>query len=379
MPNINPDKKTNVQAAVEKLAATVENGQLTAFQDTMNEVADTIQQAVLADVAATKQASLSDEQLIANPKYNVRQLTAKEKEFYQAVAITDNTFKDTPMPETIYERVFEDLRAEHPLLSRIQFVNTNGVVQWVLRDGDVAAAQWGKLCGEIKKQLDMAFKVENLTANKLSAFVNMCKSMLAIGPIWLDRFVREMLMESISLGLETGIIAGTGVDQPIGMLKDLSAPIDPTTGYADKAAVAITDLSPLTIGSKMIAPLTNGGKVNVNVQDILFIVNPLDYWSKLFAHLAFRTPEGNYVLDKTSIGATLVMSAAMPQGKMIVGKARNYFLGLAMPQNVSYSDDYRFLEDDRVYIAKLIGHGKPVNNTSFQVFDISGITGAPQA
>ena len=94
----------------------------------------------------------------------------------------------------------------------------------------------------------------------------------------------------------------------------------------------------------------------------------------MFALLAFRTPEGNYVLDKTSIGATLIQSPSVPIGTMIVGKAKNYFFGLGMRTKIDFSDEYRFLEDDRVYIGKLYGHGKPVDNDSFMVFDISGIT-----
>jgi len=58
--------------------------------------------------------------------------------------------------------------------------------------------------------------------------------MLALGPIWLDKFVREILQESIAIGLEKAIITGNGVDQPIGMLKDITKSVNPTTGYPDR-------------------------------------------------------------------------------------------------------------------------------------------------
>ena len=41
-----------------------------------------------------------------------------------------------------------------------------------------------------------------------------------------------------------------------------------------------------------------------------------------------------------------------------------------MNENVSFSDDYRFLEDDRVYVAKLLAHGEPVNNDAFAVYNL---------
>ena len=191
--------------------------------------------------------------------------------------------------------------------------------------------------------------------------------MLEIGPEWLDRFAREMLAESMALGLEQAIVAGTGVDQPVGMTKDLSKPVDPVTGYVDKTPQVIKDLTPKTIGNSIMAPMTNNGKVVVNPTNLLFIVNPLDYWTKLYSALAFRTPEGNYVFDRTSIGARIVQSTAIPQGRMLVGKAKDYFMGVSVAQKIAYSDEYRFLEDDRVYIVRMLAHGKPVSNTSFGI------------
>ncbi|SFN51258.1 phage major capsid protein [Proteiniclasticum ruminis] len=354
-----------------KMQAAIANGDTEGFTASMDDFAKEIQNSIIEDAKMASRENLSMNALYMNKEYNLRPLTSEEEKFYMAVE--GNTFANTPMPKTVFDRVFEDLRKDHSLLSRIQFVNVTGVTEWSMRNGDVQAAQWGKLCDSIKKQLDMAFKVENITLNKLSAFVNMCKAMIKLGPVWLDRFVREMLMESVQLGAENAVVAGNGLDQPIGMMKNLAAPVDPVTGYADKAATAITDLTPATIGRTIVAPMTKNGTVKVDVADILFMVNPLDYWQSIFSELAFRTPEGNYVLDKTSIGATLVQSAAVPAGKMIVGKAKNYFFGLGMNTKIDVSDEYRFLEDDRVYIARLYGHGKPVDNDSFAIFDITGV------
>lgn len=343
------------------------------FVKALDEMAEEIQNSILADVKSTQVYNSTMEDLFSNKKYNLRPLSTEEDKFYKAITDATVAIDEKLLPKTVYDRVFEDLKADHPLLSKIQFVNTTGVTEWSMRNGDVAAAQWGKLCDDVKKQLDAAFKTESLMLNKLSAFVNICKAMLVLGPVWLDRFVREILSESIALGLENAVVAGTGIDQPIGMMKNLAGSIDPVTGYSDKTAKAITSLSVGTLGTEIMAPMTKNGTKIISVENILFIVNPLDYWTSIYGHLAFRTPEGNWVLDKTSIGATLVQSVAVPAGKMIVGKAKNYFMGLGMNTKVDYSDEYRFLEDDRVYIAKLYGHGKPVDNDSFMVFDISGV------
>ena len=47
-----------------------------------------------------------------------------------------------------------------------------------------------------------------------------------------------MLSESIAIALEQGIVAGTGKDQPIGMIKDLAGSVNLGV-YSDKEATAV--------------------------------------------------------------------------------------------------------------------------------------------
>ncbi len=115
---------------------------------------------------------------------------------------------------------------------------------------------------------------------KLSAFMPVCKAMLDLGPVWLDRYVRTVLVESLKIALEVAIVRGTGKDQPIGMMKDL---LNVTNGeHADKAVTAtLKDLSPYTLGNIM-ALLTRDGKRNP--EDVMLIVNPVDYWAKVYGY-----------------------------------------------------------------------------------------------
>ena len=420
----NPD--VNKYESLEAINAAMEAGDKNALNAGLESFAQEIMDKVSADMKAVEDVPMSA--LISNPKYNLRKLSAKELEFYKAVTVSGNTMTNTPLPTSIYERVFEDLKAEHPLLSKIQFINTSAVTEFVIRDSKVAAATWGKLCAEITKQIDMAFVKKTLNNNKLSAFVNLCKSMLGVGPEWLDRFVREVLAESIAVGLEKAIVAGTGKDQPIGMIKDLAGSVVDGV-YPDKSAKTLTGLTTAKLAAEILAPMTGfipgwaastayvigdvvkaggnvykatvagtssttapshttttptldgatlkwlysgayAGEFAVNPVDLLFIVNPYDYYNKLLANFVYQRPDGSYILDKNAFGATIIQSAAVPQGKMVVGKAKDYFLGLAAGENISFSDDYRFLEDDRVYVAKMLAHGEPVNNLAFQVYTL---------
>lgn len=40
---------------------------------------------------------------------------------------------------------------------------------------------------------------------------------------------------------------------------------------------------------------------------------------------------------------------------------------------IEYSDEYRFLEDERVYLIKLYAHGFALDNNAFQVLDIKDL------
>ncbi|MEK6185665.1 phage major capsid protein, partial [Klebsiella pneumoniae] len=46
-----------------------------------------------------------------------------------------------------------------------------------------------------------------------------------LGPVWVERYVRTMISEAMSVGLERGFVIGTGKDEPIGLLKDPSGSV----------------------------------------------------------------------------------------------------------------------------------------------------------
>lgn len=299
------------------------------------------------------------------------QLTKEERNYYNQV-IEKRGFEnlDVTLPTTTFDRVFEDLEKNHPLLSKIDFQNATGLVKWIVRDGEVTGAVWGPLTGKIKDELSNGFHEVSLTLAKLTAFIPVSKAMLDLGPVWLDRFVRLSLSESISIGLEMGIVAGTGKDQPVGMVKNLNGNVVQGV-YPDKGSTPLPDLKANTLATKVVTPLTKDGTVNVNT--VLIVVNPYDYWSKIFPATTFLSATGAYVHDVLPIPADVVTSVAVPKGKLIAGIAKNYFMGIGSSKKIEYSDEVRFLDDERVYIAKQYANGMPKDNDSFQVFDITNL------
>lgn len=369
----NKDLEKNKDEILNEMMNGIKDGDAETFIQSQKNLAETIKNDIMKDFKEVRNQDLTDK---VRQERGLNILTAEEKQFYNEV-ISEGGFENVEelVPATVFERVFDQLEEEHELLNVIDFVNTTGVTEWITRDKDATAAWWGKLTDEIKEELEAAFGKIDTKLNKLSVYLPVPKPMLELGPEWLDRFVRAMLYESMSLALEDGIINGKGIDsEPIGMKKDVDGSIDQDDGYPNKDANQLVSLSPSTLGSKVMAPLTNEGKRNVS--RAIIVVNPLDYWEKVYDKLIQRDADNNPTYDVVPLPANVevIKSTAVTIGEMIVGLPQNYFMGIGSEQRIDSSEHYRFLEDEMTYLAKLYANGRPLDNDSFLVFDISNMT-----
>lgn len=341
----------------------------TAITEALVRMANGIQEGIIKEARSFVNEQINDRAVLQSR--GLATLTTEERSYYEAVKEKRGfTDLDVVMPQTIYDRVFEDLEQNHPLLSKIAFTNTAAVQEWITRKTGCEAAWWGSLTDGIRKKLSGAFQKEKTTMYKLSAYMPVAKDMLDLGPEWLDRYVRVVLGESISIALEIAIIAGTGKDQPIGMMKDLKGSVIENV-FSDKTAISLTDFKPATLGKEIMSPLTKEG--TRAVPNVLIIVNPLDYWEKIFGATTFLTQNGNYVYGILPIPGDIIQSVAVPRGKMIAGMGKDYFMGVGTPSKIEYSDEYKFLEDERTYTTKMHANGKPIDNDSFLLFDIENL------
>lgn len=314
----------------------------------------------------------------------VRQLTTEERSYYgkllQAMKSSDPrqavTGLDEVLPRTVVESVFEDLRTSHPLLSQINFIPTAGAVDLIMNTDGYQQAAWGDLTDEIVKELTSGFKKISTNLLKLSAFLPVCKSMLDLGPEWLDRYVRECLYEALANGMEVGLIDGTGKKMPIGMNRQVGDGVQVTDGvYPKKEAIPVATLDAETVGDLLaqlaVAP---SGKTRL-VQNVLLIVNPVDYLQKVMPATTLQAPDGTYRQDVLPYPMTVIQSPAVPTGEAILGLGKRYFatVGTAKEGKIDYSDHYRFLEDERMYLIKAYANGQAKDNTSFLLLDISNL------
>ncbi|PFO13414.1 phage major capsid protein [Bacillus thuringiensis] len=350
----------DAQVVAARIVANMENN-MQHFQDMMNDVINEAQQAKNENW---------DAQVLASR--GVRVLTNEEKRFYNA-AIEVKSFSETHqlMPPTVFERVFEDLEKEHPLLSLVNFQTVGAKTQWVVRKEGTTTAFWGDVCDSIREMIDEGFETIEEGMYKLSGFLVVCKAMFELGPEWLDKYVRTFMKEVVAEELEKVIVMGTGKKQPIGMIKDLKGSV--TDGiYPDKKKVVLEDFTPVTIGKKILAPTTKGGTKRYT--GVTLIVNPLDYATKFFPIGAKRKDDGTWTYDNFGVpGLTMVQSPAVPLNTMISGKPKDYFMGVASEQRLESDDTIRLIEDQRLYIVRQLANGRPLDPDSFTVFDITAL------
>lgn len=368
---------------LQKMSKAITEGNTEDYSQAFNELANSIQESIRNEYDQAVQST--DVNVLA--QRGLRQLTSEENKYYQKVIEAMKTSSpkqalsnlDVVMPKTIIEDVFEDLAASHPLLEAIDFQNAGAVTEWLLNANTDQLATWSPLCAEIVKELTSGFKKIDLSQNKLSAFIPVCKAMLDLGPVWLDRYVRAILSEALYLGLEDGILNGKGqtanLHEPIGMRKDMSKAVDPATGYADKAKVAMTSLDPISYG-QILAKLskTENGHNRV-VQSVILVVNPKDYLTKIMPATTPRATDGTYTYNVFPFPTTVIQSSRMPENEAIIGIGNRYLMaaGTGKSGKIEYSDEYRFLEDERVYLTKFYGHGQPKDNNSFELLDITNL------
>lgn len=314
----------------------------------------------------------------------VRQLTSEERNYYEK--LSDAMRAEAPMqalsnmnlamPTTVIEAVFEDLKSEHPLLSKIDFIPTSGIAKWLMNNNEAQSAVWGTLCAEIVKELSAGFREVDTNLLKLSAFLPVCKATLELGYEWLDSFVRQTLYEALANGLEAGIVTGDGNGKPIGMISDVHTGVSVVGGaYPQKTPVAITDFSPTTVGALLAQLAVDEQGKTRKVDDVILLVNPVDYFTKVMPATTIMAPDGTYRNNVLPYPMTIIQSTAVPSNRAIIGSAKKYFAAAGMDKNgkIEYSDQYQFLEDNRVYLIKLYANGFPKDDNAFKLLDITNV------
>ncbi|UBR30233.1 phage major capsid protein [Bacillus sp. SD-4] len=350
-------------------AESTEQEQSTAFENFF----DAMQTDVINTVRNQVNDEMLDRSILQQRGQNV--LTAAETKFFNAV-VQDGGFKDGEiLPVTTQERVFEDLVTEYPLLEALGLQDLGAVTKFIYSDATKAYA-WGELFGEIRGQVNAAFREEKIGQLKLTAFAAIPNDMLDLGPEWVERYVRTLLVESYSVGLEFGFVNGGGsvAHQPVGLMKDVNA----TTGaVTDKKSSGTLTFAPSQFGEVVAGELYEvvkalstdaKGKSRKVLNNIVMVVNPVDSIG-VQARNTIQTSTGQWVMA-LPYNIQTVESEEVPVGKALFFVKGQYLAAIAGGYKLKKFDQTLAIEDATLYTIKQFANGKPKDNKAALVYDL---------
>ncbi|TQR26848.1 phage major capsid protein [Lysinibacillus sphaericus] len=314
-----------------------------------------------------------DQVILSNRGADV--MTAEETKFFNVV-VSDGFQDEIVLPYTIEERIYEDLTSDHPLLSVINFRNLGTITLTAITSEYEGAAVWGPIFGDIKGQLNAAFKQEKIAQSKLTAFVVLPKDLAKFGPKWVAAYVQTQITETYAVALENAVINGAGPtkEEPIGLIRDLAAAVDPTKGHAKKAAAGeLTLADPKTIIKefaeigKELSEKENGKPLNVSGK-VALVINPADAWD-LKGDFTIQNSLGDYI-TKLPYNFILIESEFATKGELVAFVSDRYDAYRGGGIEVTEYKETLAVEDCNLHIAKTFAFGKPRDNKVAAIYTL---------
>lgn len=359
-----------------------ENSTPEQIENAWNDMQDALLASLSEQVSKAVNEEAADRAVLASRGQNV--LTSEETKFFNAVVQSDGFTDDIILPETTVDRIFEDLKSAHPLLEELNLKNA-GLITRIIKSDKTGAAVWGKVFGEIKGQLNAAFSEETVTQSKLTAFVVLPKDLDKFGPKWVEAYIRGQIAETFAVALEDGFINGRGPvkDEPIGLVRDLVAPVDQTNGHAKKAVtgtltfanseITVKELSQVM---KHLSTKTNGKAVSIGGRVVL-VVNPVDAWD-IKALYTFLNANGVYV-TVLPFNLRIVESEFQTQGELLAFVNNRYDAYTAGAVEINKFTETLALEDCNLFTAKQFAFGKAEDNKAAAIYtlDLANVIATP--
>lgn len=324
---------------------------------------------------ARNQARQETQSVIATNPAEAK-MSARERKFFNEIDTNVGYKEDTLLPQETFDRIFEDLTTEHPLLSKIGLRNA-GLRMKFLKSETEGVAVWGKIFGEIKGQLDAAFSEEETIQNKLTAFVVIPKDLQDYNVSFIEEFVRTQINEAFAVALEAAFVSGDGDDKPIGLNRDINngSTSGSTTTYPEKDAEGTLTFSDpdktvdeLTDVYKFHSVKENGHPLAVEGR-VSMIVNPSDLWNVKKQYTSLNA-QGTYV-TALPYNLDIVESVAQETGKVTTFVQGRYDAFLGGGMTIRKYDQTLAIEDMDLYTAKQMAYGKAKDTKATAVWTLN--------
>ncbi|WP_078597119.1 phage major capsid protein [Evansella clarkii] len=350
-----------------------ENSTPEQLESAFTEMFTALQTDLTEQITNAARNEVHDAQILAARGQNV--LTSVERKFFNEAIEFGGFDEDSILPVTTQDRIFEDLVEEHPLLDAIGLKDLGAVTRFIKSDPTKAYA-WGQLFGEIKGQVSAAFSEEQIGQLKLTAFAVIPKDMLELGPEYVERYVRTLLVESYSVGLEYGLVNGRGPAQnePIGLMKNKDSETGAVTTKTSSGTLtfAPSDKGEVVAGElhDVIKSLSTNekGKARKVLNKIVMVVNPVDAIS-VEARNTIQTANGQWVTS-LPYNIRVVESEEIPEKKALFFVKGEYLAAVAGGYKTNKFDQTLAIEDAMLYTIKQFANGKPSDNKAALLYDL---------
>lgn len=355
-----------------------------AMEDYVTAIADEAGKKVRAEYEELK--NVTDNRVLE--ARGIPTLTTEETRFYNEAVKRGGFDSDMVWPETVLERVFENLQDSHPILKLINFVPTIGRVK-VIRARRTGVAVFGALHKDIEGQLDSKFGASEFVQLALTAFFLISNDTLELGPRWINRFIMLSLDEAVAELWAEKVVSGTGNDEPIGLMKDLDGAV--TGGvYPDKESSGTLTFAKDKITTELAGVMKKLSKYTFKVDkddegetkyrkvagNVYLIVNPVNYYD-ILAAVTFANQNNVYGSNMPFISIdNLVESVDVPENKLIAFVGGEYEATQSRAEKVSVYKETFAMKRATLYAMDMLGNGYPTNNDAANVYDIvfGGVT-----
>ena len=225
-------------------------------------------------------------------------------------------------------------------------------------------------------EISTAFTESTVGQLKLTSFAAIPNDIQELGPIWIERYVRALLSESYSFGLEFGFVKGGGpvAKQPIGLTKN----VDPVNGaVTNKTSSGTLTFAPSQYGEVVAGELYNVVKaLSVDAEDksikvnnkVVMVVNPVDEIAVQMRN-TIQTANGQWV-TALPYNIKLVPSEEMAVGKALFFVKGRYNARLVGGIKVKKFDQTLAIEDATLYTLKQFANGEPKDNKAALLYDL---------
>lgn len=321
-------------------------------------------------------------------KAGIKQYTSAEKKAFQQII---DVAKDTQsgisvpaaaLPVTFIDRLLNDIIEESPLLKAINITNVGFLTTMVLDDSEDDPATWTGM-GETIPTTNVVVDTLSVTAYKLAKIIFVPNEMLDMGPEWILSFVERKMKMCLRLGLETGIVAGTGAKGPIGMNRTKTKGTNGSNEYHKKEAVKVTSLK-TTEYCGLIAKLVVNSKGKArNVEKVILVAHPTTILTKILPASTVRRPDGTYSDMNFAYPTVVIPTVAVDEedeGILGIYKKYEFFVGTGSRTEGTITPDKSigFKEHMTAIKIHMYGNGSFVDENDHIVLDFSELKPANQ-